>query len=577
MKQETKPLIDLDNLGWALAAYSAVASLVCFWRLGAAGVIHMEGMVADGARHMVASGDWLVPRVYGEIYTFKPALAYWLGAFAYAITDAPSEWLLRLPFAASVFALGLGVFMLIRRLIGNRIAALSAIATVSGVIVGEKVKLAEFDGIVTAGIGIAIAAACYNLAARKPRGGVWLLGYLGLTIGFLAKGVPALMLYPPGVLAAGWATKRFRRLLDWRHIVAALMFLALTGGYLLGAYRSAGPAAFEQPLAESKLRGFGWIEPKLDEEAKAEKLQKGEFFLAGDEAEVASDPLATLGRTLAKPFLVLAAFLPWSLLVPSTLSRVSLREADSPTAVLTRAAAAFLLAGVLLFMAVPTHAMRYYMPLCVPVGVLAGIRAGGDFFAGKHSGRMLKICAAVAIGVSAVTAAAAFALETPPVTVAQRAVIALVGLLALGASVAVIRKRPRDAVAALLVLVVVCLSVLGNLGILVQKEAKRNLRQEARELAAALPDEAPVWVLGPSDLAGKNSSLLFYLRRPVLAFRLAGPFPPDGSYCIIPSDRLEELARAPRFEFDPVIRVEHPWRDFLLGPCSERAPPTSQP
>ena len=518
----------------------------------------------------------LTPR-NAKIFTFKPALAYWLGAFAYAITDAPSEWLLRLPFAASVFAAGLGVFILIRQLVGNRVAALSAIASVSGVIVGEKVKLAEFDGIVTAGIGVAIAAACYNLAARKPRSGVWLLGYLGLTIGFLAKGVPALMLYPPGVLAAGWATRRFRRLLDWRHITAALMFLALTGGYLLGAYRFAGPAAFEQPLTESRLRGFGWIGPKLDEEARAEKLRKGEFFLKGDEAEIASDPLATLGRTLAKPFLVLAAFMPWSLLLPFALSRVSLRESDSSTAILVQAAAAFLVVGVLLFMAVPTHAMRYYMPLCVPVGLLAGIWAGGGLSEGKRSDQVLKLCAAVAIGASTITAAAAFALETPPVTVGQRTVIALVGLLALAASIAVFRKRPRDAVAALLVLVVVCLSVVGNLGILVQKEAKRNLRQEALELAAALPDGTPVWVLGPSNIAGKYSSLLFYLRRPVLAFRLAGPFPPDGSYCIVPSDRLEELARVPRFRFEPVIRVEHPWRDYLAGPCSERTTPENQP
>ena len=87
--------VDLNRRSWALVAYSIVAFFVCFWRLGAGRIIQMEGMVSDGARSMLASGDWLVPRVYGEIYTFKPALAYWFAAIAHGITDPAFDFLRR--------------------------------------------------------------------------------------------------------------------------------------------------------------------------------------------------------------------------------------------------------------------------------------------------------------------------------------------------------------------------------------------------------------------------------------------------------------------------------------------------
>ena len=84
--------------------------------------------------------------------------------------------------------------------------------------------MAEFDISLTAGVGVAVAAACYNLAASRPRWSIWLLGYVALAVGFLTKGVPALAVFAPGLLVAAWAAGRFRRLLGWRHLSAAALF-----------------------------------------------------------------------------------------------------------------------------------------------------------------------------------------------------------------------------------------------------------------------------------------------------------------------------------------------------------------
>lgn len=555
-------VLDLNRRGVALTAYSVVAYLVCFWRLGSNGIIQMEGMVADGARHMVESGQWLVPRVYGEIYTYKPALAYWLGAIAYAVTEQPSEGLLRLPFAASIFVMGLVVFYLIDRLAGSRVAAICAIASVSGGIVVEKVRLAEFDGILTAGVGVAIVAACHNLAAPKARPGIWLLGYLGLTFAFLAKGVPALMFYGPGVLAAAWATRRFRRLTEWHHVAAAMLFVAMTAGYLGTAYHESGADVFLQPLAESRVRGFGWLG------GSREAPTASEFVLSKDEAEVTSKPLLTVGRTLAKPALILLAFLPWSLLVPFAISRKSLASEQPQIRSLARGAGAFVAAGALVFMAVPTHAMRYYMPLSAAVAILAGISATSRW-AGDPAGRRkeLSLVAAFAVLVASLTVAAGLLLETPPIGLLGRFAITAVGSLALLLIAGVFRSRDREPLPKLLVLTALCMVVTLTLGIGGRHASRRNLEPQARAIENLLPDNEPLWILGPSDRAGKSSSLYFYLHRPVRSFQPDGALPPDGSYCLLPTDRMGDFERISELAFVPITRVEHIWRDYRLGRC----------
>ena len=55
-----------------------------------------EGRYAEGTREMVASGDWLVPRLFGVPYLEKPPLFYWLTAASLA-TFGINEWAARLP------------------------------------------------------------------------------------------------------------------------------------------------------------------------------------------------------------------------------------------------------------------------------------------------------------------------------------------------------------------------------------------------------------------------------------------------------------------------------------------------
>src|SRR6185369_4589718 len=73
-----------------------------------------EGRYAEIPREMVASGDWLTPRLNGFKYFEKPALQYWATAAAFSVFGL-HDWAARLWPALTGF---LGVLLV--WLIGNR-------------------------------------------------------------------------------------------------------------------------------------------------------------------------------------------------------------------------------------------------------------------------------------------------------------------------------------------------------------------------------------------------------------------------------------------------------------------------
>ena len=555
-------LLGLNRSLVALVLYLVFGAVVCFWRLGVVGLVQMEGMVADGGRTMLESGDWIVPRVYGEIYTYKPALAYWLAALAQSIADPPPEWLLRFPFALSAFVMGLLVLLLLGRITSPRIAFFCSVASISAGLFIQDARIAQFDAPLAAGVGVAVAAACVNLAGNRARASIWLLGYLGLAVGFLAKGVPALMCFAPGLLAAALVTRRFRRFVDWRHVVAVLLFALVAGGYLVAAYRSVGAVAYEQPLLEAKVRGFSW-----NIRQQADVLSVHDTAGSNQNAGTAARPIGTVLRSGAKPLYIWAAFLPWSLLLPIAFA-ARVREDPGPTTtLLVRSAQAFLVAGVVTFMATPTHEMRYYLPLCVPVGILSGLVIAGQ----TSTIRRRAVLSASVVGAT-LAAAAMFvfglSVGAPPAPVSHRVVLTIGGLGLLGWTWLSRGNSAKDRGAVLMLLAVAGCLATESLVAQPRRAGKRDLRSQAVALARFLPEQEPVWVLGPADQAGESASLFYYLDRPIRTFRTGVNLPPADSYCVLSSDRLAELPEPSGLVFSELTRVRDPWRTYLLGRCS---------
>ena len=158
-----------------------------------------EGRYAEIPREMVASGDWLTPRLDGLKYFEKPPLQYW--ASAAAITAfGMSEWTTRLWTVGLAFACLPMVFGWTRRLYGTD-AALGAVLALAvspyfGIVGHLDLLDAGFSFWLTGAVFAFTLAQSSDVGSREERGWM-LLAWVAAALAILSKGIVV------GVLTAG--------------------------------------------------------------------------------------------------------------------------------------------------------------------------------------------------------------------------------------------------------------------------------------------------------------------------------------------------------------------------------------
>ena len=161
------------------------------WRLGSAPLLNPdEGRYAEVPREMVASGDWVTPRLNGVPYFEKPPLMYWAVA-ACEVAFGPSEWSVRL--APALFALAgiLATYAAGRRLYGRDAGFWSA------VVLGTSLLYLALGHMVTLDIAVSVLMAatlfCFILGMREEPGRTrrWLFYglYASAALATLTKGL----------------------------------------------------------------------------------------------------------------------------------------------------------------------------------------------------------------------------------------------------------------------------------------------------------------------------------------------------------------------------------------------------
>ncbi len=149
------------------------------------------------ARDMVESGEWLFPRVGGDLYHDKPPMFFWLIAAAYALTGS-----LRLSFLLPSLLAALGTLVLVydlTRRLWNREAGLwAALVLLFTLQFTLQAHLAQID----ATLCFFTALSLYGLLRHLLLKGGWrwyILGGFAAGIGVITKGVgflPLLVLVP---------------------------------------------------------------------------------------------------------------------------------------------------------------------------------------------------------------------------------------------------------------------------------------------------------------------------------------------------------------------------------------------
>lgn len=382
----------------------ATAAAVLLPSLGAAPLERAEIYFMDGARAMVETGDWLVPRYEGEPFFDKPALTYWLMAAAF---QAGGFQLAAGRIVSAAAALGsiLATAWLGRLLLGRRASAYGALALATTLLVSSFGRVAMSDMLLTLWCTLAVALGVSASRDGATTGRMAALGAV-LGLGFLTKGPIAIVFAGFGLALLMGRGVEGRRLRPGRRgtAAAAIVFVIVGLGWFAVVALRLGPGPLEHFFFRENLDRF-----------------------AGETYDAERSPLFYV-------WTYLAAGLPWSLLFPIAAVRGARRGA-------------FLLLWMAL-MAVPLSLSRgkidyYLLPLLPAASLVIGRHLASPWDRVDRSWARASLLAYAVIALVPVAIEPRIPTDWLPRWPAQVALVALGSAVALVAALAAIRPSPR--------------------------------------------------------------------------------------------------------------------------------------
>ena len=183
----------LSRRSWI--ALVVVLALVWFANLDVRKLQHPdEGRYAEIAREMVASGDWVTPRLNGLRYFEKPPLQYWLTAASFEAFDV-DEWTARLPGALAGFLTIVVVAWAGAKLASPAAGLYAGLALAGSVWMFGMAHILTLDALLAFWLTLSLCA--FLLAQQAPARTArryMLVAYAAAAGGVLTKGLVALLI-----------------------------------------------------------------------------------------------------------------------------------------------------------------------------------------------------------------------------------------------------------------------------------------------------------------------------------------------------------------------------------------------
>lgn len=156
-----------------------------------------EPRFATLAQDLVRSGDWLFPRVGGDLYQDKPPLYFWLSAAVYAVLGSV-KWSFLLPSLGAAFGTLALVYDWGRRIASRQAGLAAALTLATTVQFVMAMRGAQIDPTLCFLITLSLYGLLRHLVFG-PQWGWWTLGGVAAGLGVLTKGVgflPLLVILP---------------------------------------------------------------------------------------------------------------------------------------------------------------------------------------------------------------------------------------------------------------------------------------------------------------------------------------------------------------------------------------------
>lgn len=213
-----------------------------------------EPRYAEVAREMMASGQYLVPHLNGEIYREKPPLRFWTICLAAFVTGELDEMAVRLPAALEATATLVLVFLLGLKLFDRRTAWLSAAVFVSTLKILWQGRVGQIDMLLIFLVTLGMYFFVRGWSEQRP---------LFYRLFFVATGLATIAKGPAGFLPPLLAISAFLLLTRQREELKRFRPFLGIGIWLLTVLCWLGPATlvggwsyFERLLVDQNVRRF---------------------------------------------------------------------------------------------------------------------------------------------------------------------------------------------------------------------------------------------------------------------------------------------------------------------------------
>ena len=323
--------------------------------LGSLEIKGEEGRRILPAVTMLESGNYLVPQVGGEPYYRKPPLVNWLVAASFRLIGVRNEWTARLPSVLCVLAVALAFLTIGHGVLGKKGALFAALMWLANFGIIEKGRLIEIEALYVSLFGIALICWITWWRERRSPWLVWIVPWIFLGLGILAKGPLHLVFFYAVAIALLHRDGELRQIWGIHHLVGLLAMMAVFAAWAFPYWREMAATNVGQTWSAQLTGRF-----------------------TGDDFKLSSW-LLNIPRGLAY-------FLPWTLLLPAVAKTKWRSAADRNLAWALGWGAAIPFLAVNLL---PGGLPRYSMPALVPgCFLMALVLANSEF---SWGGTMLAV------------------------------------------------------------------------------------------------------------------------------------------------------------------------------------------
>jgi len=223
---------------WEAAALVILVVAVYFTRLTASPVCGEESRWANGAREMISSGDWIVPRQQGSIFPERPPLNIWAMALVGLARGDVDLVAVRLPSVTAMLATTLLIYAFARSWM-SRLGSFSAAAMFAtfGQVLGIG-RFGESEAVFTFFVAASLLIWHWGYTKAWPSALTWSLGYSFAALGALTKGLQAPIYFVSACGIYLLLRRDWRWLFSFSHLAGLACFVAIVGSWFVPFARS---------------------------------------------------------------------------------------------------------------------------------------------------------------------------------------------------------------------------------------------------------------------------------------------------------------------------------------------------